>query len=148
ALLWLLALIPGLDWIDVRRELLTPPGGLPVALVALRLAGTLWADVTLLEGWKGFDSFLKLLAIPLLLIQFLRPGRGEWVFLGYLCSFIALLAITTIVAAVPSLSAALIHYDNVLVKNAATQSGEFVTCIFGMLYVVVDSVERRRLALL
>src|SRR5262245_24608537 len=147
AVLWLLALIPALDWIDVRRELLTPAGGLPVVLVTLGLAGMLWADVTLLERWKGFDSFLKLLAIPLLLVQFRRPGRGEWVFLGYLCSCIALLVITTIVAAIPSLSAALIHHDNVLVKNAATQSGEFVTCIFGMLYVVADSVERRGLTL-
>ena len=39
------------------------------------------------------------------------------------------------------------HYDNVLVKNAATQSGEFVTCIFGMLYIVISAVERRRLLL-
>ena len=30
------------------------------------------------------------------------------------------------------------------VKNAATQSGEFVTCIFGLLYLAAECVERRR----
>ena len=36
--LWLLALIPTLDWANVRRELLTPAGGLPVLLFAARRA--------------------------------------------------------------------------------------------------------------
>jgi O-antigen ligase len=106
----------------------------------------LWSDVTLFERWKGFGSFLKLLVIPLLLAQFQRSDRGEWVFLGYLCSCVGLLVVTMIVMAVPTPSATLIHYDGVLVKNAATQSGEFVTCIFGMLYIVADSAERRRMA--
>jgi O-antigen ligase len=30
------------------------------------------------------------------------------------------------------------------VKNAATQSGEFVTCIFGLLYLAIKAFERRR----
>src|SRR5262245_34289868 len=46
--------------------------------------------------------------------------------------------------AVPALSKSLLHYDNVLVKSAATQSGEFVTCIFGLLYFLIDAVDRRR----
>jgi len=146
AVLWIFAVIPVVGWIDVRRELLTPAGGLPVVLVVLGLAGMLWADVTLFDRWKGFDSFLKLLVIPLLLAQFQRSDRGEWVFLGYLCSCVALLVATMIVMAVPPLSATLIHNDGVLVKNGATQSGEFVTCIFGMLYIVADSAERRRMA--
>src|SRR5262245_30360340 len=107
AVLWVLALIPVLGWADIRRELLTPAGGLPVVLVALGLAGMMWADVTLIDQWKGFDSFLKLLAIPLLLAQFRRSGRGDWVFFGYLCSCIVLLVATTFVLAVPPLSAAL-----------------------------------------
>ena len=74
AVLWLLALIPTLHWVDIRRELATPSGGLPVLLFTLGLVGMLWADVTLLERWKGLDSFFKLLAIPLLFIQFRRSG--------------------------------------------------------------------------
>ena len=33
--LWLLALFPTLEWSDVRRELMTPAGGLPVLLFCL-----------------------------------------------------------------------------------------------------------------
>ena len=74
--LWLLALIPTLDWPSVRRELMTPAGGLPVLLVLLGVLGTAWADVSLIERWKGLDSFFKLLAIPLLMTQFRRSGGG------------------------------------------------------------------------
>ena len=148
AVLWLLALIPTIDWTEVRRQLATPAGGLPVLLVVLGLAGMLWADVALYERWKGFESFIKLLAIPLLFAQLRGSDRGEWVFTGYLFSCVALLVATTIVMAIPPLAARLLHYDYVLVQNAATQSGEFVTCIFGLLFIAVDAVERRRWVLL
>jgi O-antigen ligase len=142
--LWFFALIPVLRWDELRREILTPAGGLPVLLVLLGVAGMLWADVTWLERWKGLDSFLKLLAIPLLLVQFRRSERGTWVFAGYLLSCVALLAVTAIVIAVPPLAATFLHLDNVIVKNAATQSGEFVICIFGLLYLMVSTGEQKR----
>jgi hypothetical protein len=126
AVLWLLALIPTLDWAYSRRELATAAGSLPVLLFVLGLAGMLWADVSLAERWKGIDSFFKLLAIPFLFVQFRRSDRGNWVFAGYLFSCIALLAAATVAMAIPPLATALVHYDGVIVKNAATQSGEFV----------------------
>ena len=144
AVLWLLALIPTLQWADIRRELVTAPGGLPVLLFALGLAGTLWADVTLLERWKGLDSFFKLLTIPFLFAQFRRSDHGQWVFTGYLLSCIALLAVTAVVMVIPPLAHSLLHFDNVLMRNAATQSGEFVTCVFGLLYLMCEGVEKRR----
>jgi O-antigen ligase len=142
--LWFLALIPTLSWVDIRRELATPAGGLPALLFALGLLGMLWADVTLLERWKGLDSFFKLLAIPLLFVQFRRSARSHWVFAGYLFSCIALLIATAVVMAIPSLALSLLHSDNVVVKNAPTQSGEFVTCIFGLLYFARHAVTRGR----
>lgn len=145
--LWFVTLVPVLRWDDVRRALLTPAGGLPVLLVLLGIAGMLWADVTLFERWKGLDSFLKLLAIPLLLVQFQHSRRGSWVFAGYLLSCITLLAVTSIVIAVPQLAAAFLRFDNVIVKNAATQSGEFVICVFGLLYLMVGSAERKHRSL-
>jgi O-antigen ligase len=141
--LWVLALIPTLDWGDIRRELLTPAGGLPVLLVALGVLGMAWVGVPLVERWQGLDSFFKLLVIPLLFVQFRRSDRGLWVFGGYLVSCILLLAASSIVLALPSLPFVAMHPDNVLVKNAATQSGEFVTCIFGLLFVAAECVERR-----
>jgi O-antigen ligase len=133
-----------LRWGELRRELGTPAGGLPVLLVVLGLAGMLWADVTLLQRWKGFDSFAKLLVIPLLFFQFRRSGRGHCVFGAYVTSCVVLLVATTIVmAALPS-GSRILHFDNVLVKNAATQSGEFVTCIFGLLYLLKTTLGTRR----
>ena len=142
--LWFFTLVPVFRWEELRREILTPAGGLPVLLVLLGVAGMLWADVTLLERWRGFDSFLKLLAIPLLLVQFQRSERGTWVFAGYLFSCVLLLVVTSIVIAVPPLATAFLHFDNVVVKNAATQSGEFVICIFGLLYLMIGPREENR----
>src|SRR5450631_4221848 len=73
--LWLLALVPTLFWADVRAELTTAAGGLPVLLVLLGAVGTLWADVPWPECWSGVESFVKLLVIPLLLVQFRRSDR-------------------------------------------------------------------------
>src|SRR5262249_43015388 len=81
--------IPTANWADIRRELLTPAGGLPVLLVGLGLAGVLWSGVAPYERWNGFDSFPRLLAIPLLFVQFSRSGRGERVFIAYLLSCVA-----------------------------------------------------------
>jgi hypothetical protein len=142
--LWFFTLVPVLRSGELRREILTPAGGLPVLLVLLGIAGMIWADVAWFERWRGLDSFLKLLAIPLLLVQFRHSGRGHWVFVGYLASCIALVVTTSIVMAVPPLAAALLREDNVIVKNAATQSGEFVICIFGLLYLMIDPRKLRR----
>ena len=136
---WFFILVPVLRWDELRRDILTPAGGLPVLLVLLGLAGMLWADVTLLERWKGLDSFLKLLAIPLLFAQFRQSHRGDWVFAGYLFSCVALLATSFVVLAIPALAERFMRIDHVIVKNAATQSGEFVTCIFGLLYLVAGA---------
>jgi len=144
AVLWILVLLPTLRLADIRRELMTPAGALPVILVALGVVGMLWADATALERWKGLDSFLKLLAIPLLFVQFRRSDRGECVFLGYLMSCVVLLAATVIVIVTPW-APALINYNagSVLVKNAPTQAGEFVTCIFGLLFLAHEAATRK-----
>ena len=73
AVLWVFALIPVLSWVDVRRELLTPAGGLPVILVALGLAGMLWADVTLSERMERFRFIFETVGDTLLLAQFRGP---------------------------------------------------------------------------
>ncbi len=142
--LWFFTLVPVVRWDELRQEILTPVGGLPVLLALLGVAGMLWADVSWLERWRGLESFLKLLAIPLLLVQFRRSEHGNWVFAGYMLSCVALLTITIIVIAVPPLAATFLHADNVIVKNAATQSGEFVLSIFGLLYLMVGTSAQKR----
>ncbi len=57
--LWLLALLPTLRARDVRREVATAAGALPVVLVVLGALGMLWADVPWPERLGGLDSFLE-----------------------------------------------------------------------------------------
>jgi len=142
--LWLIALAPALDWVELRHEARTLAGGLPVLLVLLGIAGTLWADVSLLERWKGLDSFLKLLVIPLLLVQFRASERGAWVFGAYALACVGLLVLSFILASWPH-PILLFSIDyGVAVKNAATQSGEFATCIFGFLFLAREAMARRQ----
>ena len=143
--LWLCALIPTVRWADIRHELMAPVGGLPVLLVAIGLAGMLWADAPLVERWKGFESFLKLLVIPLLFVQYRRSDHSEWVFGGYLTSCSVLLLVSTIAQFFHPFLLTLPPPQNaVLVKNAPTQSGEFVTCIFGLLFLANETFASRR----
>jgi len=140
---WLAVLLPTLRLAELRRELTTAAGGLPVLLLLFGIAGMLWADVALIERWKGLDSFFKLLVIPLLFIQYRRSDRGLWVFGGYLAACMALLVASAFLSITagpwwPN------HIYGVPVKNEATQSGEFVTCIFGLLFLAMEFYERRR----
>jgi O-antigen ligase len=142
--LWLLAVIPTLDWPSLRRELATPAGALPVLLVALGLLGMLWADVPLRERWDGVESFFKLLAIPLLFVQFRRSDRGEWVLGGYAISCVVLLLLSLVLVLWPNMPFYFPKEYGVPVKNAASQSGVFTTCIFGLLFLAYEAVIRRR----
>ena len=142
--LWAVALIAMFDIRALRETVATAVGGLPVLLVFLGVLGMAWADVSFAERLGGIDSYVKLLAIPLLLIHFQRSERGLWVFGAFALSCTVLLIVTAAVMAVPPLAAALLKFDNVIVKNAASQSGEFVLCIFGLAYVAADMVERRQ----
>ena len=92
--LWVIAVIPTLDATNLRRELCTLAGGLPVLFWALGVIGMLWADVSLAERLGGLSSFHKLLVIPLLLIHFRRSERGSWVMMGFLLSCGVLLVVS------------------------------------------------------
>jgi O-antigen ligase len=144
--LWLTALIPTVDWPDLRRIVLSAAGGLPVLLVLVGVAGMLWADVSWAERWDGLASFLKLLAIPLLFFQFSRSERGEDVFAGYLIACLVLLLASFVLALWPAFPHSAPDYG-VIVRNAASQSGEFAICIAGLLYVEHAAVSRRSYAL-
>ena len=140
SVIWLIAVIFTLMRAD-GRVLFTAAGGLPVVLVLLGVAGMAWAEVSLAERWDGLDSFLKLLFIPLLLIHFRRSGRGMDVVIGYVLSCLVLMLASYAIA---SLHLVLRHDPGVPVKNAATQSSEFATCILGLTYLAYDWTMRRR----
>lgn len=142
--LWLLALIPTLTWAELKRELTAPAGGLPVLLVLLGILGMLWADVSLIERWKGLGSFLKLAVIPLLFIHYRRSDNANWVFGGFVLSCAVLLLLSYLSIVWPAATLPMSREYGVPVRNAASQSGEFVTCIFGLVYVAYDAMMNRR----
>ena len=99
---WLVALIPTLDWNDLRSELLTAVGGLPVLLFLLGLAGMAWADVTWHARLGGLGGFVRLLMIPLLMAQFRRSDNGHRVFIGFLIACVGVLIASVIVTIWPN----------------------------------------------
>ncbi len=143
--LWLIALIPTLQWSDLRRELTTPAGGLPVLLWLLALLGMLWSDVSLPERLSGLSGYHKLLAAPLLLAQFRRSERTRWVIVGFFLASVGVLLLSWLPTIFPGLAGiAWRKWPGVPVKDYLTQSGIFQLCVFALAYVAVDDWRRSR----
>jgi O-antigen ligase len=138
--LWLVAVLPTLAVADVRRELSTAAGGLPVLLWVLAAVGMLWADVPWAERIDGLGGFHRLLAIPLLLAQFRRAQCGHCACYGFLISATVMLALSSFFALFPAWAFAHIplfgpHVKayGVPVKDYIFQSGIFLICAFGLI---------------
>ncbi len=147
--LWLIAVAATLDLASVRRELMTPAGGLPLLLWGLGALGMLWADVSWSDRIEGLGAFHKLLVIPLLLAQFRRSDRANWVVLGFLGSALVLLVVSWGLALIPGLTwrGKLGAGIGVPVKDYILQSGIFALCAFGLLAQSVELWRTRRLQL-
>jgi hypothetical protein len=76
--LWLVALIPTLEWSDVRRELMKPGGGLPMCCFFC-LAWPAWRGPTSACSSDGTGSirFSSYCLISLLAVRSRRSGNGE-----------------------------------------------------------------------
>jgi len=141
--LWLVASLPTLDIAALRREVLSAPGGLPVLLVALALAGLAWSDVPPPELMRALEPFLRLLMIPVLFAQFRRSEHSMWVGAAFLASGMVLLALAWTMF---WLNLDFGHGPGVPVKDYITQSGVFTLCTFALIHIAVDRwIERRRL---
>jgi O-antigen ligase len=137
--LWLLASIPTLDLPSLRRVFSIPAAGLPLLFVAMGAAGMLWADVPWAERFDGFDSFLKLLFIPLLLHQFCRFGGGRQVLIGFLASCVVLLAVSWSLLAWPGMPwPGTVKTLGVPVKDYGAQSAFFTFCILVIVRFAYD----------
>jgi len=143
--LWLIALLPTLDLATIRREIVTPAGGLPVALCGLAVLGLLWADASWAGRFEGLGPYFKLLMIPLLFAQFRRSDRGWEVLAAYLVSVLVLLALSWILTVWPQLSwRANYPLPGVPAKDYIAQSGEFVIAAFVLLVLAAETANAGR----
>lgn len=136
-MLWLFAALPSLDLAAIKRELLTPAGGLPVVLWGLATLGLFWADVSWTERLGGYSAFHRLLAIPLLLAQFRRSEHGMRVLLGFFASVAGVLLLSWVLVLFPGLPWRSGEYG-VPVKDYILQSGNFLICTFVLLELAID----------
>ena len=141
--LWLIALIPTLAWSDMRRELTTAVGGLPVLLFLLGAVGMAWADVSWHERLGGLDGFVRLLVIPLLMAQFRRSDGGQRVFIGFLIACVGVLIASVIVTIWPNLGSGTGGNVGVPVKSYILQSAEFTVCAAVLLDLAVAKARQR-----
>lgn len=140
---WILVLIPTFDVENFRREILNPFGVLPVLLFLLGALGMSWADVSWHDRLGGLDGFVKLLAIPILSVQFSRSDRGKFVYWGFLGSCCLLLVASVIVTIWPNIPRG--AYDQgVPVKSYIVQSIEFTICAAALIDKAIHRTGRRR----
>jgi O-antigen ligase len=131
--LWLVVLLPTLEFSMLRRELMAPAGGLPILMWLLGALGMLWADVSWTDRLAGLSGYHKLLLLPFVLAQFRRTGQAEWVLLALLASCAVLLAVSFGLALVPGLPWRGNTHIGVPVKDYILQSELFAVCAFGLL---------------
>lgn len=139
--LWLVVALATIDLGTLKREVLTPAGGLPILLWCLGAAGMLWADVNWAARLGGLDGFMRLLVIPLLLAQFRRSKRGGWVACALLLSSTSVLLASFIMVMMPGSWSN--HVSGVPVHDDIFQGSLFLNCGFGALGYA--ALEGRRL---
>jgi len=142
--LWLLALVPVIDFDNFLRLVKRPICFWPIAFFLLALVGTLWSIAPWGVRLYGIGPLAKLLAIPLLIYHFQRSSRGPWVFTAFFVSSALLMVLSWIVAIAPQLALKPDAYYGVPVKNYIDQSQEFALCTVGVLYVVAQSLRQRQ----
>jgi hypothetical protein len=142
--LWLITILPAMEFGMLRRELTRAAGFLPVALWVLAAIGMLWADVTWAERLAGLGKFHRLLLIPVLLAHFRVSERGIYVVYGFFSSVLLLLIVSWGLAVIPGLPWRGMHQPGVPAKDYIFQSTDFLICAFALLgYVVVERRARR-----
>lgn len=143
-LLWLVAVIPTIDWEHFILDLAQPAFALPIALVALAVIGLAWSETSWAERLQGIKPLSKLLLLPFLLGYFQRSQRGFWVFAAFLASCTLLMLLSWIVLALPQLKLAHTASAGVPVKNYLDQSQEFALCAFALALPALTALRARR----
>lgn len=139
--LWLLAVLPTLDWTELRRSFSMPAGALPALLLLLAIVGVTWSQASPADQFGGIKIFARLLIIGVLFVQFQRSERGLWVVGGFVASCTLLLVVSWLLWLFPSLGP-IGRPPGVPVRDYIVQSGEFLICVFAVAHLALDAWRR------
>lgn len=142
--LWFLAVIPVLDLRSLRWGVAVPAAAIPLALFAYAVIGMAWSGASLDEQWSSIKPALRLLAVPLLFVQFRHSERAMWVLGGFLASCTALLVVSWFLTVWPVYVRRPEWQPGVPVKDYIIQSSEFAICAFGLAHLSICAWRDRR----
>jgi O-antigen ligase len=141
---WLIVLSFTLEFRSLILVLRRPVCALPIMLFALAVLGTLWSAAPWSMRLHAVSPAAKLLVLPLLIYHFERSTRGTWVFLAFLASCTALLAMSWVVVIEPRLTIKPVVEFGIPVKNYIDQSQEFALCAVALLYPIVKLMGQKK----
>jgi O-antigen ligase len=142
--IWLLCIIPTLDWRSLRWAVTVPAAAIPLALVAYGVIAMAWGGASFEEQWGSIKPTLRFLAFPLLFIQFRRSERGMWVLGGFLVSCTLLLAVSWLLSVWPIYVRPNNAFPGVPTKDYIIQSGEFLICAFALAHLSISAWREQR----
>jgi O-antigen ligase len=145
--IWFITASLAIEPARLRATLRRPAALLPLLFVALALVGTLWTDDTWWVRLQGLSPVIKLLAIPLLIDQFERSGRGHWTFIAFVASCSLLMGLSWLDYLAPGLNMAADKAPGVPVRNYIDQSQEFGLAIFGLAPLLLMFIRKRQIGL-
>jgi len=146
-IIWIVVLLPTIEPAQFTRAVKNPVALTAVALVALAVVGTLWADGSWRDRWQGIGPAAKLLVLPILLYHFGRSRRADWVYKAFLISCTLLLAYSWTIYLAPGWQFTRAHgWDTtgVPVRNTIDQNQEFVLCLFGLAFASLYAFRQGR----
>jgi hypothetical protein len=143
--LWLIAIAPDVTLSNLHQAL-TPASALPILLFLLALAGLLWTEATPGKGFSGLIPFVRLLVIPILMVEFREGESGHHAILAFFVSCALLLALSITSAVWPTVTWWRPGNPGVPFKDQTTQSAEFTVCAFCLLYIAMSNCQARHYA--
>ena len=139
--IWALTLLPTVQWSEVEQTLRKPAALLPVLLVVLALVGLAWSDAPWVSEARNLQPFFKLLAIPLLIIQFARTEHARALLNAFIASSAVLLIASYAHATWPTISLPLTNpqVPGAPVVDYIVQSGFFTYSAFLLLAMAAEN---------
>lgn len=144
---WLIVVAPTIK-INIFADHLRSPGcALPIVLVVLAIAGTLWSEAPWHARLYAINPTAKLLVLPLLIYHFRRSAGGMWIFVAFLASCTLLMIMSWVVAFEPRLALKPDAEYGIPVKNYIDQSQEFALCAVAVAWPILQYFRTRRYSL-